>query len=65
MNLMYNRIISYFLDDENRIVSPFNPKIFIQKNILRDGYKDQILRINSYCERKGNKVNISKTTFLY
>ena len=31
MNLMYNRIISYFLDDENRIVSPFNQKFSFKK----------------------------------
>ena len=63
MNLMYNRIISYFLDDENRIVSPFNPKNFHSKKYFEDGYKDQILRINSYCEEKGIKLILVKQPF--
>ena len=63
MNLGYNRIVSFFLDDANKIISPFNPKNFHSKVYFQNGYKDQILRINSYCEEKGIKLVLIKQAF--
>ncbi len=63
MNLAYNRIISYLIDDENQIISPFNPRNFHSKKYFENGYKDQILRINSYCEEKGIKLVLVKQAF--
>ena len=58
MNLAYNRIISYLIDDENQITSPFNTRNFHSIKYFENGYKDQILRINSYCEENlRNKVS--------
>ena len=63
MNLAYNRIISYLIDDENQITSPFNTRNFHSIKYFENGYKDQILRINSYCEEKGIKLVLVKQAF--
>ncbi len=63
MNLAYNRMISLLVDDSNKIISPFNPKNFHSKKYFQSGYKDQILRINSYCEEKGIKLVLVKQAF--
>ena len=63
MNLSYNRITSLLLDDKNKIISPFNPKNFHSKKYFQNGYKDQILRINSYCEKKGIKLVLVKQAY--
>ena len=63
MNLAYNRITSLLLDDKNKIISPFNPKNFHSKKYFQKGYKDQILRINSYCEKKGIKLVLVKQAY--
>ena len=63
MSLSYNRLISFLLDSENKIISPFNPKNFHSKKYFQNGYKDQILRINSYCEKKGIKLVLVKQAF--
>ena len=63
MGLTYNRLISLFLDDKNKITSPFNPKNFHSVNYFQNGYKDQILRINSYCKKRGIKLVLVKQAF--
>ena len=63
MNLTYNRLIGLFLNDKNKIISPFNPKNFHSKKYFQSGYKDQILRINSYCKKKGIKLVLVKQAY--
>ncbi len=63
LNLAYNRTISLLLDDTNKIISPFNPRNFHSINYFQRGYKDQILRINSYCKEKGIKLILVKQAF--
>ena len=63
MNLAYNRLISLFLDKENKILSPFNPTVFHSKKYFETGYKNQILRINSYCKAKGIKLLLIKQAY--
>ncbi len=63
LSLSYNRVISLFLDDENKIISPFNPKNFHSIEYFQNGYKDQIFRINSYCKEKGIKLVLIKQAF--
>ncbi len=63
LSLVYNRAVSLFLDDENRIVSPFNPRNYHSINYFQNGYKDQILRINSYCKEKGINLVLIKQAF--
>ena len=63
INLAYNNVISLLLDDKNKIISPFNPKNFHSKKYFQSGYKDQILRINSYCEEKNIKLVLVKQAF--
>ena len=63
LSLSYNRAISLLLDDENKIISPFNPRNFHSIKYFENGYKDQILRINSYCKEKGIKLILIKQAF--
>ena len=63
INLAYNKSVSLLLDDENKIISPFNPKHFHSKKYFQNGYKDQILRINSYAEKKGIKLVLIKQAY--
>ncbi len=63
LSLTYNQAISFLLDDENKIISPFNPKNFHSIKYFQNGYKDQILRINSYCQEKGMKLVLIKQAF--
>mgnify|MGYP001319914701 FL=1 len=63
LSLAYNRAISLFLDDKNKIISPFNPRNFHSIKYFQNGYKDQILRINSYCKEKGIKLVLVKQAF--
>ena len=63
LSLAYNRVVSLFLDDKNKIISPFNPRNFHSIKYFQYGYKDQILRINSYCKEKGIKLILVKQAF--
>ena len=63
LSLSYNRAISLLLDDENKIISPFNPRNFHSIKYFENGYKDQILRINSYCKEKGISLVLIKQAF--
>ena len=63
LSLSYNRAISLFLDDENKIISPFNPRNFHSIEYFQNGYKDQILRINSYCKEKDIRLVLIKQAF--
>ena len=63
INLAYNKSVSLLLDDENKIISPFNPTHFHSKKYFQNGYKDQILRINSYAEKKGIKLVLIKQAY--
>ena len=63
LSLAYNRVVSLFLDDKNKIISPFNPRNFHSIKYFQHGYKDQILRINSYCKEKGIKLILVKQAF--
>ncbi len=63
LSLSYNRAISFFLDDENKIISPFNPRNSHSIEYFQNGYKDQILRINSYCKEKGISLVLIKQAF--
>ncbi len=63
LNLAYNRAISLFIDDKNKIISPFNPRYFHSIKYFQNGYKDQILRINSYCKEKGIKLILVKQAY--
>ena len=63
LSLAYNRTMSLFIDDENKIISPFNPRNFHSIKYFQNGYKDQILRINSYCEEKGIKLVLVKQAY--
>ncbi len=63
LSLAYNRTISLFLNEENKIVSPFNPRNYHSIKYFQNGYKDQILRINSYCKEKGIKLVLIKQAF--
>ena len=63
INLAYNKSVSLLLDDENKIISPFNPTHFHSKKYFQNGYKDQILRINSYAEKKGIKLVLINKLF--
>ncbi len=63
LSLSYNRAISFFLDDENKIISPFNPRNSHSIEYFQNGYKDQILRINSYSKEKGISLVLIKQAF--
>ena len=60
MNITYNKALGLFLDSENKIISPFNPRALHSKKYFQEGYRDQILRINSYCKEKGIKLLLIK-----
>ena len=47
----------------NKIISPFNPRNFHSIKYFQNGYKDQILRINSYCKKKGIKLVLIKQAY--
>ncbi len=63
INLAYNKSVSLLLDNENKIISPFDPTHFHSKKYFQNGYKDQILRINSYAEKKGIKLVLIKQAY--
>ena len=63
LSLAYNRTLSLLLDDKNKIISPFNPRNFHSIKYFQNGYKDQILRINSYCKEKGIKLVLIKQAY--
>ena len=63
LSLSYNRALSFLLDEENKIISPFNSRNFHSIKYFRNGYKDQIRRINSYCKEKGVKLVVIKQAF--
>ena len=63
LSLAYNRTLSLLLDDKNKIISPFNPRNFHSIKFFQNGYKDQILRINSYCKEKGIKLVLIKQAY--
>ena len=63
LSLSYNRAISLLLDEENKIISPFNPRNFHSIKYFQNGYKDQIMRINSYCKERGFKLVVIKQAF--
>ena len=63
LNLTYNRLISLFLKDENKIKSPFNPKNFHSVKYFENGYRDQIMRINSFCKANDIKLLLIKQAF--
>jgi hypothetical protein len=63
LSLSYNRAMSLLLDEENKIMSPFNPRNFHSIKYFQNGYKDQIMRINSYCKERGFKLVLIKQAF--
>ena len=63
LSLSYNRALSLLLDEENKIISPFNPRNFHSIKYFQNGYKDQIRRINSYCKERGFKLVVIKQAF--
>ena len=63
LSLSYNRALSLLLDEENKIISPFNSRNFHSIKYFQNGYKDQIRRINSYCKEKGVKLVVIKQAF--
>ena len=63
LSLAYNRSLSLLFDDKNKIISPFNPRNFHSIKYFQNGYKDQILRINSYCKEKGIKLVLIKQAY--
>ena len=63
LSLACNRTLSLLLDDKNKIISPFNPRNFHSIKYFQNGYKDQILRINSYCKEKGIKLVLIKQAY--
>ena len=63
LSLSYNRALSFLLDEENKIISPFNSRNFHSIKYFQNGYKDQIRRINSYCKEKGVKLVVIKQAF--
>ncbi len=63
LNLVYNRFISLSLSDENKIISPFNQKNFHSVKYFENGYRDQIMKINSYCKKRGIKLLLIKQAF--
>ena len=63
LSLSYNRVMSLLLDEENKIISPFNPRNFHSIKYFQNGYKDQIMRINSYCKERGFKLVLIKQAF--
>tara|TARA_B100001057_G_C22813554_1_gene936447 strand:- start:744 stop:1898 length:1155 start_codon:yes stop_codon:yes gene_type:complete len=63
LSLAYNRGLSLIYNDENKIMSPFNPTNFHSIKYFENGYKDQILRINSYCKERGMKLVLVKQAF--
>ena len=63
LSLAYNRLVSLFLSDENKIISPFNPKSMHSIKYFENGYKDQIMKINSYCKKRGIKLLLIKQAY--
>ena len=62
INLAYNKSVSLLLDDENKIISPFNPTHFHSKKYFQNGYKDQILRIIKFLNRSNDMVSYIRET---
>lgn len=63
LSLAYNRAISLLNYDKDRIINPFNPRYFHSIKYFQQGYKDQLLRINSYCKKKGIKLVLVKQAY--
>ena len=60
IDLSYRRVISWFYDDENKIVDPYNPKAFHLKNYFESKYINQISNIIKFCEKNNIQVVLIK-----
>ena len=65
MRLGFNRSVSLFFNEEDKILSPFDPRSYHLKDYFENRYKDQILKINSYCKANGiNLVLVKQAYFI-
>ena len=63
MYLGFNKSVSLFFNEEDKILSPFDSRSYHLKDYFKNRYKNQILKINSFCKANGINLVLVKQGF--